>query len=49
MDSIDAKIFADVKRSPGGGRGLEGVFARDAEYWNPIEEALARRPAVQVV
>jgi beta-lysine 5,6-aminomutase alpha subunit len=49
MEAIDAKVFADVKRSPSGGRGLEGVFARDAEYWNPIEEALARRPAAQVV
>jgi beta-lysine 5,6-aminomutase alpha subunit len=41
MESIDAKVFADVKRSPDGGRGFDGVFARGAQYWNPIEEALA--------
>jgi beta-lysine 5,6-aminomutase alpha subunit len=49
MASIDAKVFADVKRSPDGGRGLEGVFERSEDYWNPFEEALAGRPAVQAV
>jgi beta-lysine 5,6-aminomutase alpha subunit len=41
MDSIDAKVFADVKRSPNGGRGFDGVFARGEGYWNPFEEALS--------
>jgi beta-lysine 5,6-aminomutase alpha subunit len=43
MESIDAKFFADVKRSPNGGRGFDGVFARGGDYWNPFEEALAGR------
>ena len=41
MESIEAKTFADVKRSPDGGRGFDGVFERAAGYWNPFEEALA--------
>jgi beta-lysine 5,6-aminomutase alpha subunit len=40
MESIGAGDFADVKRSPDGGRGFEGVFARGEGYWNPFEEAL---------
>ena len=40
MASIEAKTFADVRRSPDGGRGFDGVFARGEKYWNPFEEAL---------
>jgi len=46
MASIEAKTFADVKRSPDGGRGFDGVFARGQEYWNPFEEALCAASAV---
>jgi beta-lysine 5,6-aminomutase alpha subunit len=41
MQAIEQRTFADVSRSPQGGRGLEGVFARAPEYWNPFEDALA--------
>ncbi|MBD5635844.1 MAG: D-lysine 5,6-aminomutase subunit alpha [Candidatus Eremiobacteraeota bacterium] len=44
MASIERKTFADVKRSPDGGRGFDGVFARDASYWNPFADALAPEP-----
>ncbi|MBD5607201.1 MAG: D-lysine 5,6-aminomutase subunit alpha, partial [Candidatus Eremiobacteraeota bacterium] len=47
MTSIERKTFADVKRSPDGGRGFDGVFARGASYWNPFEDVLA--PAAQTV
>jgi beta-lysine 5,6-aminomutase alpha subunit len=40
MDAIEAGTFADVKRPRAGGRGFEGVFAKDAAYWNPFAEAL---------
>jgi beta-lysine 5,6-aminomutase alpha subunit len=40
MAAIEARTFADVSRSPEGGRGLDGVFARAPDYWNPFEEAL---------
>jgi beta-lysine 5,6-aminomutase alpha subunit len=39
--AIEARVFADVSRSPTGGRGYEGVFERADDYWNPFEEELA--------
>ncbi|MBV8375168.1 MAG: lysine 5,6-aminomutase subunit alpha [Candidatus Eremiobacteraeota bacterium] len=45
MTAIDAAVFADVSRSPDGGRGFEGVFARSASYYNPFEDALRGVPA----
>ncbi len=41
MEAIELKTFADVKRSPDGGRGFDGVFERAPGYWNPFAEALA--------
>jgi beta-lysine 5,6-aminomutase alpha subunit len=41
MASIERKTFADVRRTPDGGRGFEGVFPRAADYWNPFADALA--------
>jgi len=40
MNAIESAVFADVSRSPDGGRGFDGVFARGADYYNPFEEAL---------
>jgi beta-lysine 5,6-aminomutase alpha subunit len=40
MASIERKTFADVKRSPDGGRGFDGVFAKSDAYWNPFADAL---------
>lgn len=40
MAAIDAAAFADVKRSPDGGRGFDGVFERASDYVNPFERAL---------
>jgi beta-lysine 5,6-aminomutase alpha subunit len=40
MAAIEAKTFADVKRTPDGGRGFDGVFERAENYWNPFEDAL---------
>ncbi|MGB9651177.1 MAG: lysine 5,6-aminomutase subunit alpha, partial [Candidatus Cybelea sp.] len=40
MKAIEAAAFADVSRTPDGGRGVEGVFARAGDYYNPFEEAL---------
>lgn len=37
---LEAGLFADIKRSPGGGRGLEGVIERSPEYFNPFYEEL---------
>ena len=32
--------FADIARSPTGGRGLEGVFAKAADHWDPLGAAV---------
>jgi beta-lysine 5,6-aminomutase alpha subunit len=41
MQAIEGRVFADVSRTPDGGRGFDGVIPRGPEYWNPFEEALA--------
>jgi beta-lysine 5,6-aminomutase alpha subunit len=41
MTAIETGSFADVRRPRAGGRGLEGVFAKDPAYWNPFADALA--------
>ena len=40
--AIAKGVFADVKRPETGGRGLDGVVARHADYENPILRALER-------
>lgn len=40
--ALSEGIFADVKRSPIGGRGLSGVIKRTERYENPIEVLLQR-------
>jgi len=41
MQAIEAGVFADVRRSPNGGRGFDGVFKRAPDYWNPFDELLS--------
>ncbi len=41
--AIEAGLFADVKRRPNAGKGLEGVVAKRDDYWNPAEEMLRGR------
>jgi beta-lysine 5,6-aminomutase alpha subunit len=41
MESIEGKVFADVSRSPDGGRGFDGVFEKAPDYWNPFADELA--------
>jgi beta-lysine 5,6-aminomutase alpha subunit len=38
--ALEAGRFADVKRRPDGGRGLDGVVVKDPSYVNPVEDAL---------
>jgi beta-lysine 5,6-aminomutase alpha subunit len=45
--AIEARVFADVSRTPTGGRGYEGVFERADDYWNPFEEALSHAAAAR--
>lgn len=36
FDTLQRGIFADIKRSPEGGKGLEGVTEKDDIYFNPF-------------
>lgn len=40
MKGIGEGYFADVKREEEAGKGLEGVFEKDRDYYNPLEERL---------
>jgi len=40
LNSLSRGVFADVKRTESGGRGLSGVFDKASNYYNPVEEAL---------
>jgi beta-lysine 5,6-aminomutase alpha subunit len=47
--ALEKGLFADVSRSPKGGRGLKGVFVKTRQYWNPVEDelrALVQPPGV---
>ncbi len=43
FESIEAGVFADIKRKRSGGKGFEGVVAKDPGYWNPWEDFLRSR------
>lgn len=40
--ALEVGRFADVSRSFEGGRGLDGVFVKTDDYWNPVEDTLKR-------
>ncbi|MCY0894909.1 MAG: lysine 5,6-aminomutase subunit alpha [Alicyclobacillaceae bacterium] len=40
FESLAAGLFADVKRSVTGGKGLGGVIIRGTHYFNPFEQSL---------
>lgn len=42
MPAIAKGWFADVKRHPQGGKGLEGVLKKSPDYWNPLWKELER-------
>jgi beta-lysine 5,6-aminomutase alpha subunit len=43
FDSIAQGRFAEVKRKPDGGKGLEGVAEKAPDYWNPVEAFLKKQ------
>jgi beta-lysine 5,6-aminomutase alpha subunit len=44
FSAVARGVFADVKRPETGGRGLDGVVAREPGYLNPILDRLEGRP-----
>lgn len=46
MEGIARGKFADIKRSPGGGKGLDGVFKKGPAYSNPVVERIEREGVI---
>ena len=42
MAGLSRGLFADIARSPTGGRGLDGVFVKAADYWDPTADAITQ-------
>jgi beta-lysine 5,6-aminomutase alpha subunit len=40
--TIEKGIFANIKRPIDGGKGLDGVFEKDEEYFNPLLELMKK-------
>jgi beta-lysine 5,6-aminomutase alpha subunit len=47
FEALSRGLFADVKRTMTGGKGLGGVVHRHAEYFNPFEEQLRQKLGLQ--
>jgi beta-lysine 5,6-aminomutase alpha subunit len=47
FEAVEEGLFADVKRPREGGRGLSGVFLKDADYQNPFEDEFRKRLNLQ--
>ncbi|WP_124728545.1 lysine 5,6-aminomutase subunit alpha [Staphylospora marina] len=43
FEAINRGMFADVRRSPEGGKGYRGVLSKAEDYFNPFEDELRRR------
>jgi len=43
FNTIEKGIFANIKRSIDGGKGLEGVIKREKYYYNPFMEIMAKQ------
>ncbi len=43
FEAIEKGMFADIKRPKDGGKGLDGVFEKNDDYYNPVEQYLKRR------
>lgn len=41
MEAIARGFFAEIKRRPEGGRGLDGVVPKAPDYFNPFMEVMA--------
>ena len=43
FQALEKGIFADIKRSKTGGKGLAGVVAKDENYFNPFIDIMKAR------
>lgn len=47
FEVLEAGVFADVFRAKTGGKGLQGVFVKAEDYYNPIEDELRRERGLE--
>ena len=47
FDSIEKGMFAEVKRSKNGGKGLDGVHKKSSDYYNPVEYYLKKKLGIK--
>lgn len=45
--AIESGMFADIKRTSDGGKGLDGVFEKEDGYYNPVETYLKKKLALK--
>jgi beta-lysine 5,6-aminomutase alpha subunit len=43
FNAIAKGMFADIKRQKKSGKGLDGVFGKNKNYWNPFEDYLKEK------
>lgn len=43
MKAISKGMFAEIERAEDGGKGLDGVFQKDRDYFNPVFDLLKNR------
>lgn len=43
FEAIEEGMFADIKRRKDGGKGLDGVFEKSDDYYNPVEDYLKKK------
>ncbi|HOX23847.1 MAG TPA: lysine 5,6-aminomutase subunit alpha, partial [Elusimicrobiales bacterium] len=47
FEAIEKGLFAEVKRPRNGGKGLDGVYEKGADYYNPCETYLKKELGVR--
>ena len=47
FNAIEKGMFAEVKRPKNGGKGLEGVYEKGSDYYNPVENYLKKKLGIK--
>ncbi|MBU2530096.1 MAG: lysine 5,6-aminomutase subunit alpha, partial [Elusimicrobia bacterium] len=47
FDAIEEGMFAEVKRPKNGGKGLDGVYKKSPDYYNPVEDYLKKKLGIK--
>ncbi len=49
FDAIEQKMFAEISRPKNGGKGLDGVYEKSADYYNPVYAYLENELEINTV